>query len=538
MGDELDRTAFDRRAIRWTQVPGSSEISVWLFAAVILVSCDRRVAKNASGEPIYAASLEEGRRLAVSYCQSCHQLPDPALLDKRTWENGVLPNMGPRVGIFNFKGKKYGSLAGDPNVGRSFYPSLPLMSQDDWQALIDYYSGSAPDSLKPTDKLAPISMSEIPFRAVEPKAGMVPPATCMVQIDSQAKKRTLVVGQLGQGSILRFDAELNRIDSVRVYGAAVCWKHRDGSAIVCNMGNINPNDGHSGSIWEAHVKNSGEMSLDPTPFIRDLARPVWAEPCELSGDTMQDYLVCEFGNLKGALSWMENKGDGKFDRHILRAKPGAIKAYVQDANGDGLPDIWALFAQGDEGIFLYINKGKGRFEEQQVLQFPPVYGSSGFELDDFNGDGYPDILYTCGDNADYSPILKPYHGVYVFLNDGHNHFTQRFFCPINGCYKAIARDFDGDGDLDIATISFFADYAHRPEEGFVYLENKGNWNFRLSSVPAALKGRWLTMDAGDLNGDGKPDLVLGNFSVAPAMLKGKTNWKKGPAFLLLQNIHP
>ncbi len=52
-------------------------------------------------------------------------------------------------------------------------------------------------------------------------------------------------------------------------------------------------------------------------------------------------------------------------------------------------------------------------------------------------------------------------------------FNQKYFFPINGCYKAMARDFDGDGDLDIATISFFADYEHQPEEGFVYLENKG-----------------------------------------------------------------
>ena len=38
--------------------------------------------------------------------------------------------------------------------------------------------------------------------------------------------------------------------------------------------------------------------------------------------------------------------------------PGAEKAYIQDYNKDGLPDIWVLFAQGDEGIFLFTNKGK------------------------------------------------------------------------------------------------------------------------------------------------------------------------------------
>ncbi len=154
---------------------------------------------------------------------------------------------------------------------------------------------------------------------------------------------------------------------------------------------------------------------------------------------------------------------------------------------------------------------------------------------DFNKDGYPDIVYTCGDNADYSPVLKPYHGVYIFMNDKTNHFTQKYFFPINGCYKAIARDFDGDGDLDIAAISFFPDYAHQPEESFVYLKNTGDMEFKPYSIPHAHLGRWLTMDAGDIDGDGKPDIILGNFSRGPSLTTDKTDWKQSPPFIILRN---
>jgi len=152
-----------------------------------------------------------------------------------------------------------------------------------------------------------------------------------------------------------------------------------------------------------------------------------------------------------------------------------------------------------------------------------------------NKDGFEDILYTCGDNGDYSPVLKPYHGVYVFLNDGHNHFKQNFFFHINGCYKAIANDFDGDGDMDIATISFFADYANRPEEGFVYLENKDG-SFHPHSISATQRGRWLTMEAGDFDGDGKVDLVLGNFTMGPVITKPAADWRLSPPILYLHNI--
>lgn len=108
------------------------------------------------------------------------------------------------------------------------------------------------------------------------------------------------------------------------------------------------------------------------------------------------------------------------------------------------------------------------------------------------------------------------------------------FFHINGCYKAIARDYDGDGDLDIATIAYFADYKNRPEEGFVYLENKGNLQFSPYSIPQTQTGRWLTMDAGDIDGDGKIDLILGNFSIGPTMFN-KTDWEKGPPFIVLKN---
>ena len=101
---------------------------------------------------------------------------------------------------------------------------------------------------------------------------------------------------------------------------------------------------------------------------------------------------------------------------------------------------------------------------------------------------------------------------------------------MNSCYKTLARDYDNDGDLDIASISFFADYAGKKEEGFVYLRNEGNLLFKPFLLPKSGEGRLLTMDAGDLDGVGKIDLVLGNFSYGPVMMKPKVGWEKGASF--------
>ena len=141
-----------------------------------------------------------------------------------------------------------------------------------------------------------------------------------------------------------------------------------------------------------------------------------------------------------------------------------------------------------------------------------MWGSTSFQLVDFNRDGNLDILYTCGDNSDYSKILKPFHGVYIFLNQGGFRYKQAYFYPINGCTKAVAADFDGDGDLDLTTIAFFGDLKNRPAETFLYFEQQRFLDFLPHAVPVSAFGRWICMDVGDWDNDGDPDVALGNFA--------------------------
>jgi len=506
-----------------------SFFSILFFIVAFFNSCHH------AGSSGLSADAMKGKELAGKYCQSCLLLPEPFLADKKTWLNGILPNMGPRLGIFNFNDKQYPSSKSDPNIGGIYYPDHQVLSYDEWGQILEYYSEAAPDSLSAQQRKNPIQLNTPLFTAVSPGKHYRNPVSTFLSVDTSVFPHRILQAEGLLKFIYVYDDHLQLKDSFHFKGTVLDIINKKDSMILCNVGVINPNDGRFGSIQEIATAKKAKDAEKPRVLFDSLRRPVQLVEADLNGDNKKDFIVCEFGNLLGALSWLENMGDGTFTRHILRATPGAIKAVVQDYNHDGLPDIWVLFAQGDEGIVLFTNKGHGKFEQQQILRFPAIYGSSHFELVDFNGDGYPDILYTCGDNADYSQIFKPYHGVYIFLNDGHEHFKQTFFYPIHGCYKALAKDFDGDGDLDIATISFFADYAKQPQEGFVYLENKGNWNFEAFSVPQAQSGRWLTMDAGDVDGDGKPDIILGNFSVGPIAGGQAANWKNGPPFLLLKN---
>jgi hypothetical protein len=485
---------------------------ILLLSVLFLFSYCKSYRRNKSFANVREINIQKGEELAQIHCQPCHMLPDPSLLDAKSWDEGVLPNMGPMMGIFRHQFMQYPSGKNDRFLDSNFYPKQPLLTPTEWQQVIDYYTATSPDSLPAQVREKEIANGFDLFEVLKPGTTINPPATCFVKIVDQG----LVFADYGTKSIYRLNSQLKKADSINVGGPVVHIDFQKDKMIVCDIGEMNPNNGKFGKLFSINTK--GKWEIDTSFSLSGLARPVQVMVSD------KDYIVCEFGFMTGSLSWYEANSNKK----VLRPLPGAMQMYLRDGN------LWVLFSQGEEGVFIFRNKGNGQFGQQQVLRLPPSYGSTFFELVDFNKDGHEDIIYTCGDNADYSPVLKPYHGVYIFLNDGANHFTQHFFFPMNGCYKALARDYDNDGDIDIAAISFFADYEKQPQESFVYLDNRQG-NFFPLSFPEATTGRWLTMDAGDLDNDGAIDLVLGNFSKAPAMMRSATDWTLGPGFIVLKN---
>ena len=155
---------------------------------------------------------------------------------------------------------------------------------------------------------------------------------------------------------------------------------------------------------------------------------------------------------------------------------------------------------------------------------------------DFDGDGDLDLVTAHGDNADYSNVRKPYHGIRIYANDGSNHFSEAYFLALPGATRVVGRDFDGDGDTDFAVACNFADYANWPEASFVYLENLGGETvkFRGQTTPLALDGRWLILEADDYDGDGDDDLALGSFTLNPSTVPAALSrrWRDGKTDLL------
>lgn len=475
-------------------------------------------------------SNEDGEKLAKNFCGSCHLFPEPALLNGKTWRSTVLPAMGRLAGVPQFDQHPF------EESDRIFSRKDQLIPTDQWQKIVAYYLANAPAEL-PRQARQPLKRVVSQFAVERPKLKLSSPLNTLLKIDPG--NHWIYSGSM-DSAIRIFDDQLNLVTDISKKGIAVDLDFQGSldtagarNGIITYIGMMDPNDLRTGYAASFTVDQSGKM-VDQK-IIDTLPRPVQVTSSDLDMDGKADYLVCGFGNHDGSFFWMRSNGDGSFEKRMLRPLPGAIRAVVEDFNGDGLPDIVALFAQADEGIYLFLNKGAGQFEPKALVRFPPVNGSTSFELVDFNGDGKKDILYTCGDNADYSVVLKYYHGVYVYLNDGSSSYKQAFFFPLNGAFKALSRDFDKDGDLDIAAISYFPDVKDQPQEGFVYLEQSATMNFIPTYIKEFSLGRWITMDAGDLDGDGDEDIVIGSLHHPREVERSKIDVSDKPSFLLLRN---
>ncbi|MCC6491951.1 MAG: VCBS repeat-containing protein [Pirellulales bacterium] len=168
-------------------------------------------------------------------------------------------------------------------------------------------------------------------------------------------------------------------------------------------------------------------------------------------------------------------------------------------------------------------------------------GYNAFQWIDFDGDGRKDIIAVAGNNMEMlDPPLKPLHGVYIYLQTGPMEFSQAHFLRMDGATKALVADYDRDGDGDVAAISAYPDWRAREPAAFVLFANEGGGKFSPATIAPEYSGQPITLDAGDLDGDGDVDLVLGGASWAPALdepllTRASRRIARAPAVVLLRN---
>ncbi|RYY62807.1 MAG: VCBS repeat-containing protein, partial [Chitinophagaceae bacterium] len=192
--------------------------------------------------------------------------------------------------------------------------------------------------------------------------------------------------------------------------------------------------------------------------------------------------------------------------HLLSTHGPAMA--VADVNGDGLDDIYVGGASGQKGLLL-VQLASGQFTELAGPTTVPTEETAAVFFD-ADGDGDQDLFVASGGND--RSLKDPAINDHLYLNDGKGGFTQHIFPPLSASKSTVSVadvDHDGDADLFIGVLTAAFDYGLLPAS--YLLLNDGHANFSAaprSMIDLHIAGMVSSSAFADVNADGWTDLVL------------------------------
>jgi hypothetical protein len=251
------------------------------------------------------------------------------------------------------------------------------------------------------------------------------------------------------------------------------------------------------AVWVAIRKQQGGFA------VADAEQAVAGVPAglavgDLNGDGWSDIAVAN-GTGSKLVSVLLNDAAGSFARTDYGAGASPQGVVLADVNGDGRPDVVTANSSA-RTVSVLRNLGGG------LLAAKADYSTGSLPMavaaGDLNGDGRADLVTANSGAATIS----------VLLNRGNGTFAPRRDVVTGGAPNSLAlADFDGDGTLDVAT----ANPRARPARAVSVHLGRGAGTFR-PRRDYAVSFNGSRVAAADLNGDGRPDLVLseaGNLAV-------------------------
>lgn len=198
---------------------------------------------------------------------------------------------------------------------------------------------------------------------------------------------------------------------------------------------------------------------------------------------------------------------------------GAEAVATADLNGDGKPDLVVVNACGGDSscaggtVAVLLNKSNGTFDTAVT------YGTNGWlpqalAVGDVNGDGKPDIIVAnnCTSNPGTASCSTD-GNVGVLLGNGDGTFLPAVAYDSGGflAVSVAIADVNGDGKPDLLVVSRNGSSAVGSGDGTVaVLLGNGDGTFRTAVNYDTRAHQSEAVAVADVNGDGKPDLVVAN----------------------------
>jgi len=204
-----------------------------------------------------------------------------------------------------------------------------------------------------------------------------------------------------------------------------------------------------------------------------------------------------------------------FKRQLLmlfmysKAAPVIARA---DVNHDGLEDLFISGNQDSPGK-IYLQQPGGKYIIMKLFRESNdnIGTTSAAVFFDANGDGQPDLYIAKGGYSLYEPNTPDLQDE-LYLNNGQGNFvlSPNALPTLNANSKSVVRpcDFDGDGDIDLFVGGRVipGQYPVTPES--YLLVNDGKAKFTKANIPFSKIGMVTDAQWIDLNKDGRKDLVI------------------------------
>jgi uncharacterized protein (TIGR03437 family) len=243
---------------------------------------------------------------------------------------------------------------------------------------------------------------------------------------------------------------------------------------------------------------------------------------DVNGDGKPDLVVAD----TNGIDVLPGKGDGTFgpaqSTAVTGASAGIVGPVVADFNGDGKADV--VVAVGGQVSFL-AGQGNGTFAAgTAAASVAGTVNPVALVTGDFNGDGKPDLAFAYGltSGTTYSGFLA------IELGNGNGTFRSSTISLAAGPVSLALGDVDKDGNVDLI-VGLLTSLG--PQIA-VYL-GKGDGAFQ--NPKAVATAAYLpSITVADFDGDGKPDLLLGDCcGLSEAVLmpgNGDGTFQPGTAF--------